>query len=212
MSKRTGTNRIRILLADDHLVVRMGIASLISYESDMTVVGEAETGLEAVALARELKPDIVIMDLMMPKLNGAEAAERIRKSDPDVRILVLTSFGTSPDIRRALNAGATGVLLKSSSQEDILAAIRSVMSGTRIVSPEIASTLSLTDDRPELSARQIEVLNLAAKGFSNADIARILGISVNSVKDHLKLIYSRLGVATRTEATALALNRNLITG
>ena len=212
MSKRTGTNRIRILLADDHLVVRMGIASLISYESDMTVVGEAETGLEAVALARELKPDIVIMDLMMPKLNGAEAAERIRKSDPDVRILVLTSFGTSPDIRRALNAGATGVLLKSSSQEDILSAIRSVMSGTRIVSPEIASTLSLTDDRPELSARQIEVLNLAAKGFSNADIARILGISVNSVKDHLKLIYSRLGVATRTEATALALNRNLITG
>ena len=212
MSKRTGTNRIRILLADDHLVVRMGIASLISYESDMAVVGEAETGLEAVALARELKPDIVIMDLMMPKLNGAEAAERIRKSDPDVRILVLTSFGTSPDIRRALNAGATGVLLKSSSQEDILSAIRSVMSGTRIVSPEIASTLSLTDDRPELSARQIEVLNLAAKGFSNADIARILGISVNSVKDHLKLIYSRLGVATRTEATALALNRNLITG
>ena len=190
----------------------MGIASLISYESDMTVVGEAETGLEAVALARELKPDIVIMDLMMPKLNGAEAAERIRKSDPDVRILVLTSFGTSPDIRRALNAGATGVLLKSSSQEDILSAIRSVMSGKRIVSPEIASTLSLTDDRPELSARQIEVLNLAAKGFSNADIGRILGISVNSVKDHLKTIFARLDVTSRTEATALALSQNLITG
>ena len=201
-----------ILLADDHLVVRMGIGSIISYEPDMVVVGEAESGTEAVSLATELHPDVIIMDLMMPKLNGVDATVEIMRRDPGAKVLILTSFGSSPDIVRAIKAGARGALLKSSSREEIIDAIRRIQAGERAICPEIANTLESMRDIPELSARQLEVLNLAAKGFSNGDIGKILSISANSVKDHLKLIYSRLGVTTRTEATTLALNLNLITG
>jgi len=202
--------KTRILLADDHLVVRMGIASIISFEPDLEVVAEADTGEEAVALARTHKPDVVVMDLMMPKLNGADATVAILQENPAVRVLILTTFGTSDDMRRAFDAGAAGGLVKSSSQAEIIAAIRAVAAGRRVLSPEIEHSLGTAADPPPLSIRQLEVLNLAAKGFTNREIGDILGIGVNGVKAHLKLIYTRLGVASRTEATSIAINLRLI--
>ena len=202
--------KTRILLADDHLVVRMGIASIISFEPDLEVVAEADTGEEAVALARVHKPDVVVMDLMMPKLSGADATVAILQENPAVRVLILTTFGTSEDMRRALDAGAAGGLVKSSSQAEIIAAIRAVAAGRRVLSPEIEHSLGTAADPPPLSIRQLEVLNLAAKGFTNREIGDILGIGVNGVKAHLKLIYTRLGVASRTEATSIAINLRLI--
>ncbi|MBQ6009180.1 MAG: response regulator transcription factor [Kiritimatiellae bacterium] len=202
--------KTRILLADDHLVVRMGIASIISFEPDLEVVAEADTGEEAVALARTHKPDVVVMDLMMPKLNGANATVAILQENPAIRVLILTTFGTSEDMRRALDAGAAGGLVKSSSQAEIIAAIRAVAAGRRVLSPEIEHSLGTAADPPPLSIRQLEVLNLAAKGFTNREIGDILGIGVNGVKAHLKLIYTRLGVASRTEATSIAINLRLI--
>lgn len=202
--------KTRILLADDHLVVRMGIASIISFEPDLEVVAEADTGEEAVALARTHKPDVVVMDLMMPKLSGADATVAILQENPAVRVLILTTFGTSEDMRRALAAGAAGGLVKSSSQAEIIAAIRAVAAGQRILSPEIEHALGTASEPPLLSMRQLEVLNLAAKGFTNREIGDILGIGVNGVKAHLKVIYTRLGAASRTEATSLAINLRLI--
>ena len=202
--------KTRILLADDHLVVRMGIASIIAFEPDLEVVAEADTGEEAVALARAHKPDVVVMDLMMPKLSGADATVAILQENPAVRVLILTTFGTSDDIRRAFDAGAAGGLVKSSSQAEIIAAIRAVAAGRRVLSPEIEHSLGTAADPPPLSIRQLEVLNLAAKGFTNREIGDILGIGVNGVKAHLKLIYTRLGVASRTEATSIAINLRLI--
>ena len=202
--------KTRILLADDHLVVRMGIASIISFEPDLEVVAEADTGEEAVALARTHKPDVVVMDLMMPKLSGADATVAILQENPAVRVLILTTFGTSDDMRRAFDAGAAGGLVKSSSQAEIIAAIRAVAAGRRVLSPEIEHSLGTAADPPPLSIRQLEVLNLAAKGFTNREIGDILGIGVNGVKAHLKLIYTRLGVASRTEATSIAINLRLI--
>ena len=202
--------KTRILLADDHLVVRMGIASIISFEPDLEVVAEADTGEEAVALARVHKPDVVVMDLMMPKLNGADATVAILQENPAVRVLILTTFGTSDDMRRAFDAGAAGGLVKSSSQAEIIAAIRAVAAGRRVLSPEIEHSLGTAADPPPRSIRQLEVLNLAAKGFTNREIGDILGIGVNGVKAHLKLIYTRLGVASRTEATSIAINLRLI--
>jgi len=208
MSAKDG--KTRILLADDHLVVRMGIASIIAFEPDLEVVAEADTGEEAVALARAHKPDVVVMDLMMPKLSGADATAAILQENPAVRVLILTTFGTSDDMRRAFDAGAAGGLVKSSSQAEIIAAIRAVAAGRRVLSPEIEHSLGTAADPPPLSIRQLEVLNLAAKGFTNREIGDILGIGVNGVKAHLKLIYTRLGVASRTEATSIAINLRLI--
>lgn len=201
---------LRILLADDHLVVRMGIASILSLEPDMLLVGEASTGIEAVALAKSSAPDVIVMDIMMPKLGGAEATARIKAQQPRIRILVLTSFPGSSDVRQALDAGAEGAIVKSSSQTEIISAIRKVSAGGRIIAPEIANALSALADKPELSARQVEVLQLAAKGFTNGEIGKILGISVNVVKGHMKLIFEQLGVASRAEATSCALSLGLI--
>lgn len=200
----------RILLADDHLVVRMGIATIISFETDMTVVGETDNGEDAVRLALELKPDVILMDLMMPKMNGVDAAAEILKAAPTAKILVLTTFGTSSDIRKVLDAGAAGAMVKTSSQQEIISAIRTVSAGGRVVSKEIENSLKAEEPVPSLSARQLEILGLVAKGFSNQDIARLVGMGVNGVKDHLKNIYSILQVASRTEAATLAVKLGII--
>ena len=205
-------NKIKVLLADDHLVVRMGISAIISLESDLTVVGETDNGIDAVRLARELKPDVIVMDLMMPRMNGVNATTEIMKDNPSAKILVLTTFGTSQEIGKMINAGAKGALVKTSSKTEIIAAIRTVASGGHVMSDEIRNTMRTASETPKLSNRQLEVLNLVAKGFSNQDIADFLGIGVNGVKDHLKHIYAILNVSSRTEAASLALNLNLITG
>ena len=203
-------NRIKVLLADDHLVVRMGIAAIISFEKDLVVVGETDNGIDAVRLARELKPDVIVMDLMMPKMSGSDATVEILMENPAAKVLVLTTFGTSQEIRKVLDAGAAGALVKTSSQSEIIDAIRSVAAGRRVISKEISNSLKAEPDVPKLSCRQIEVMNLVAKGFANNDIARILNISVNSVKNHLKNIYTILDVSSRTEAATIAINLKLI--
>ena len=203
-------NRIKVLLADDHLVVRMGIAAIISFEKDLVVIGETDNGIDAVRLARELKPDVIVMDLMMPRMSGADATAEILMENPAAKVLVLTTFGTSQEIRKMLDAGAAGALVKTSSQSEIIDAIRSVAAGRQVISKEISNSLKVVPDTPKLSSRQIEVMNLVAKGFANNDIARILNISVNSVKDHLKNIYTILDVSSRTEAATIAINLKLI--
>ena len=204
------SGKIRILLADDHIIVRMGIASAISFENDMTVVGEAGNGEDAVRLATELRPDVVVMDLMMPRMDGAKATSAILKDHPATGILILTSFITSADLGSAIRAGARGAVSKTSSQDEIVAAIRKIAAGGKVIPRSMEKDIALSRLAPELTARQIEVLRLASRGFSNQDIASVLGISPNSVKDHMKLIFHRLGVSTRSEAVAIALRDGLL--
>ena len=202
--------KTKILLADDHVIVRMGVAAAISFEQDLVVVGEASDGQEAVRMADELLPDVVVMDLMMPRLSGMEATSAIAKAHPDIRVLILTSFMTSADLGAAVRAGATGALPKTSSQAEIIAAIRKVAAGERVISKALERDLALNRLKPKLTDRQIEVLRLAAKGFTSQDIGSILAISPNSVKDHLKLIYQRLEVSSRAEAIAIAMHSGIL--
>lgn len=199
-----------VLLADDHLVVRMGISTIISFERDLRVVAEADTGAEAVQFAREHRPDVIVMDLMMPKTNGADATVEILREDPNARVLILTTFGTSTDLRRAVDAGAAGAIVKTSTQEEIIDAIRRVAAGERVFSPEIERTLAQTTDATLLSPRQREVINLAAKGFTNREIGELLHLGVNGVKDRLKTAFARLGASNRAEAVNIASSAGLI--
>lgn len=196
------TSAIRVLIADDHLVVRMGLASIISRTPGLSLAGEAESGEEAVRLARELAPDVVVMDLKMAPTDGAAATARILADRPETKVLILTSFADATELRPALAAGATGALLKTSHKDEILAAIRSVREGTRTISPELERLLDEDTGVASLSPRQIEILRLVAKGYSNRDIADILDIGAESVKQHLKNAFARLGVSSRAEATA----------
>ena len=203
-------SKIKILLADDHLVVRMGLAAIIGLESDLVLVGEASDGLEAVQLADKLKPDVVIMDLMMPRLNGVTATERILRKHPDAKIMVLTSFGNSEDLNHALKAGALGALVKDSAYDDLISAIHSIHNGKRILSPAIERQLLSAPPETELKPRQLEVLSYVAKGFSNPEIARLIGIGPDCVKAHLQSCFTRLGASSRAEAVAIALRKHLL--
>ena len=205
-------DKIRILLADDHMVVRMGIASVLTFAGGMEVVGEAETGLAAVKLAHELKPDIVLMDLKMPGLGGAEATAQIHAQDPKVKVLILTSFAASVDIKKAMDAGASGALEKNSSRTEIIDAIRGVASGQQVMSEEIRNTIRSISTIPELSQRKVEILTLVAKGLSNKKIAEIVGVTSETVKDHVAKILKAIGASTRAEAVSMAINLGLITG
>lgn len=202
--------KIRILLADDHLVVRMGLAAIFSVEKDLELVGEAGDGLAAVRLCRETHPDVVIMDIMMPKLGGAEAAERILKDFPRTKILILTTYGTSDDTKRALDAGACGALVKDSSKTVIIDAIRRVAAGERVISPEIRASINQESSCPELTERQLEILRYVSKGLSTAEIARLAKVGPDCVKSHLKTIFVRLGASTRAEAVTIALSKKLL--
>ena len=203
-------SKLKILIVDDHAIVRDGLTAILRFQKDMTVVGEAEDGGMAVEQVKALNPDVVIMDLMMPNMNGADATAAIKQTLPETQILLLTSYGTSAELSRAFRNGATGAITKSLPKEELLAAIRNVAAGQRVLSPEIEHALGTAAEPPLLSMRQLEVLNLAAKGFTNREIGEILGIGVNGVKAHLKVIYTRLGAASRTEATSLAINLRLI--
>ena len=206
---------IRILLADDHSIMRVGLASLLSREKDMLVVGEAETGEEAVAKARELKPDVVVMDLMMPTLSGAEATRQItsQAASEDAslpRVLVFTSYGTSVDLAKAVQNGASGVLLKNAPTRDLPQAIRKVFAGEKVLSKEIQTLVDEESSTPRLTERQIQMLELAARGFTNQEIADQIGVSLITVKKQFSDTFVRLNVSNRSEAIGLAIQRHII--
>lgn len=201
---------IRVMLVDDHEIVRVGLAAVIAAERDIAVVAEADNGASAVRQAKELRPDVVIMDLMMPDMDGAAATAEIVKCLPGTKVVILTSYSTSDDIAHALDAGAAGALLKTSDVSSLLVAIRQVHAGKKFVSPAIRRLLSQDPPVKPLSPRQREVLDSLTRGLTNADIARQLGLCVNSVERHLKFLFDKLGAANRAEAVAIALRKHLL--
>jgi DNA-binding NarL/FixJ family response regulator len=199
-----------ILLADDHQVVRMGLEAIIAAEGDMQLVGEASDGSEAVALARELRPDVILMDLMMPVKNGAEATKEILAENPGAMVVVLTTFGESDETVQAVKAGVRGALIKDTPRTELVAAIRKVAAGERVLSPEIEHVLAVQSEKPQLSPRQAEILRHIADGLTSKAIAEKIGISTDGVNGHIRAIFAHLGAASRTEAVAIALRRGLL--
>ena len=208
---RAGLGRkIRVLLADDHPVVRTGLRALLANEDDIEVVGEARDGGEAVALYAERTPDVVLMDLRMPRTDGIDAIQGIVDMDPDARVVALTSYEGDTDIYRALDAGARGYLLKDMLGTEVVSAVRAVAAGKRVIPAEIAARLAEFTPRTDLTAREIEVLRLAAQGLRNSDIAASIGRTPETVKAHLKHVMRKLGVRDRTEAVIQAVRRVII--
>lgn len=199
----------KVLICDDHAVVRMGLRALFENEDDFCVVGEAKNGLEAVRMAAEVKPDLVLMDLMMPRLDGVEATQRILEAGTP-RILLLTSYSSSDGITRAIRAGACGAVMKSAEYDDLLDAARQVVSGRQVIPRDVRRLLAEDPPAPELSPRQQEVLDSICRGLTNKDIAKQLGISVASVKSHLEVVFQKIGAATRAEAAAIAMRKHLL--
>ena len=206
---------IRVVVADDHNVVRAGIRELLSDEDDIAVIGEARNGLEAVDLATALHPDVVVMDIAMPELTGVEATRQIRASAPGVRVLVLTSYADDPYIYGLLDAGATGYILKTAESREIVRAVRATAAGQSAIDPAVAPRLIARLTQPPssgdtLTERELDVLRRAARGLTNKQIGADLAISDRTVQNHLANIYAKLGVASRTEAVTQGLQRNLI--
>ena len=199
-----------ILIADDHKIVRMGLKSLFAAEKDLAVVGEADDGAEAVRQAFELGPDVIVMDLVMPKKDGVAATAEIHARLPETGIVVLTSYSTSDTIAAALAAGAAGAVMKSADDGTLLTAIRAVAAGQTFISPEVKGLLACDPPVPALTPRQQEVLASLVKGFNNAEIADQLGISRTVVKEHVEGLLVKLGAANRTEAAAIALRKQLV--
>ena len=202
--------KIRILLADDHMLMRMGIATLVSTAKDMTVVGEACNGRQAVELAGSLRPDVVIMDLMMPEMSGGEATKAIHAAHPGIKIVILTTYGTSAELATAVTNGAVGVLLKDKVEMDLLNTIRFVVEGNQVIPTRLLAQIEEDKAMGKLTDRQMEILASVAEGQSNADIALQFGLSEITVKKHLSAIFERLGVANRSEAVALAFRKQML--
>jgi DNA-binding NarL/FixJ family response regulator len=201
---------IRVLVADDHPVVRTGLAGVISQHPELELVAEAENGRQALALFREHRPDVVLMDLRMPDMDGVAAIKAINAEFPDARILALTTYEGDVDIHRALEAGARGYLIKDMLLSDVLSAIRAVHRGERVIPLSVAARLAEFTPRIDLTAREVEVLRLVARGLSNRDVASAIGRTDETVKVHLKNIFAKLGVADRTEAVTLAFSRGIL--
>lgn len=202
--------KTKILIADDHAVVRMGLSAIIAAEDDMRLAGEASDGNEAVALAQKLAPDIILMDLMMPQKNGVEATREIRAANQNVKILVLTTFGESSEVVQALDAGASGALIKDTPRSGLVAAMRDVIAGKRVVSPEIEHVIANRSKKPLLSSRQIEVLGYVENGMTSKAISAIMGITPDCVNGHIRAIFANLDASSRTEAVAKAIHLGLL--
>ena len=209
---------IKILIADDHPVVREGLISMLSREDDFKVVGEAKDGAEALNRAKELSPDVVLMDLRMPEMDGVEAMRQIRSAMPDIKFIILTTYSDDDYIFSGIEAGARAYLLKDAPREDLFKAIRSVYRGESLIQPVVASRLldrfsQLSRRTPageELSGRELEVLCLMAKGAANKEISAELNIAQSTVKTHITNIFQKLGVNDRTEAVTQALKKGII--
>jgi DNA-binding NarL/FixJ family response regulator len=202
--------KIRILVADDHYIVRMGLIALVNTEPDMEVVAEAADGAQALELFARHTPDLALMDLRMPIKSGIQATIEIRNKFSDACILMLTAFDGDEDIHKALQAGAQGYVLKSSSGEKLLPALRAVAAGQRWIPKDVASRLASRNSFEQLTPREVQVLNELAKGLANKDIADVLNITEYTAKDHLKSILGKLHVADRTEAVTAGLQRGII--
>jgi DNA-binding NarL/FixJ family response regulator len=201
---------IRIMLVDDHYLVRVGLASIISLESDLSVCAEASTGEQAVELFRSQRPDVTLMDLRLPGMNGAEATQVMRSEDPHARVVVLSTYAGDEEIYSALQAGALAYLLKTVEREELVATIRAAALGQRRISSEVAARLAERLPRSQLSPREMDVLALVVQGKRNKEIASTLDISEGTVKVHVSNILSKLAVADRTEAVAVALQRGIL--
>ncbi len=202
--------KIRILIADDHMLMRMGISALVTSTLDMEIVGEAKNGRQAVELAGSLNPDVVIMDLMMPEMLGSEATRMIHEAHPDIKVVLLTTYGTSVELAKAVTNGAVGVLLKDKVDMDLVSTIRFVVAGNQVVPTRLLEQIEKDKALSKLTDRQLEILASVAKGNSNSDIAKQFGLSEITIKKHLSKIFDSLGVANRSEAVALALNRQML--
>jgi two-component system, NarL family, response regulator LiaR len=206
---------IRIMLADDHTVVRSGLSAVLSMQEDFKVVGEASDGEEAVRLCERLQPDVILMDLLMPKLDGVAATRAIKGRWPHIQVIALTSFKEKEYVEGALKAGASGYLLKNVSADELVSAVRRAVAGQPSLSPEAAQVLIEKVSEPaqnglDMTAREREILALMVEGLSNGKIAERLTINQSTVKFHVSNILSKLGVASRTEAVAMAVKQRLL--
>jgi DNA-binding NarL/FixJ family response regulator len=204
------TSSIRILVADDHYVVRMGVTAIINNEPDMEVVAEAVNGMQAIELFDKHKPDLVLLDSRMPLKSGIEAAKEIQRRNNAARILMLTAFDGDEDIHKAIAAGAQGYVLKSSTGEQLVPALRAVAAGDNWIPEEVANRLARRKEFEQLTPRELEVLHELAKGLANKQIADVMNISQHTAKGYLKTILTKLHVADRTEAVTVAIQRGLI--
>jgi DNA-binding NarL/FixJ family response regulator len=203
-------SKVRILVVDDHFVVRIGLVALINTEPDLTVIGEADDADEAVAAFQRLKPDMVLMDLRMPGKSGVHATQHIRRLASTAYVLMLSAFDGDEDIHAALEAGAQGYVLKSATGDDLIPAIRAVAAGQRWIPQNVATRLKSRNFYEQLTAREVDVLNELARGLANKEIADVLKISEYTTKDHLKSILAKLRAADRTQAVTAALQRGII--
>lgn len=203
-------DKIRVLIVDDHAIVRMGMVALLNAQPNMEAVGEAKNGELGVKAALKLRPDVIVMDILMPVKNGIEATREIKAALPDAKILILTTSTSATDLASALEAGATGVIPKTTSNATLLSAIRSVAAGKRTVTNEINEIIASDPPIQGLTEHQLDMLASIVRGLTNTDIARQFGVSENTVRKATSSIFAKLGVANRTEATAVALRKQLV--
>ena len=203
-------NKTTVLIIDDHAILRMGLASLLNAKSGIEVIGDAANGKTGIQKAVKLHPDVVIMDLMMPGMDGTETTRQLLAKVPESRILILTTFGTSDGITHALEAGAKGAIMKNCDFGELVTAIRSVARGEHYMSPDVNRIIAKDPPIAPLSPRQTEILHSIVRGLSNPDIAKQLGISLDMVKEHTEALFQKLGVANRPEAVAIALRKHLL--
>jgi len=208
--KPARADKIRVLIADDHVTVREGLAAMIGRQPDMMVVGEGANGRDAVDLWRKHRPDVALLDLRMPTLDGVAAIEQIRQEDPSGRVVVLTTFDTDHEISRAIKGGAKGYLLKDAPREELLECIRKVHAGETCIPPSLVAKLAAGISSETLTGRELDVLTLLARGKSNKEIGANLYISETTVKSHLHSIFTKLNVLSRTEAITVASRRGLV--
>ena len=203
-------NKIKVLVADDHKIVRIGLKALISQQKDLVCVGEADDGNDAVRKALELKPDVITMDLMMPGMDGETATAELRERLPSAKVVILTSFSTSDGIQAALDAGASGALMKTTADTTLLTAIRAVAEGKTFISPEVRKLMANDPPIPRLSDRQKDVLQSLTQGLTNKEIAQRFGLCKGRVEELVTAIFLKLGASNRAEAVAVALRKQLL--